>query len=69
MVFLFDLPTTLVVAYIFHFIIRNTLIKNLLNFFYKRFDNYLTFNWSKYCCQHWVVVLTSAVIGIMPHIG
>ncbi|MCO6555060.1 hypothetical protein A9G26_00655 [Gilliamella sp. Bim1-2] len=34
-IFLFDLPMTLVIAYIFHFIIRNVLIKNLPNFFYK----------------------------------
>ncbi|WP_274517963.1 DUF4184 family protein [Gilliamella apicola] len=47
----------------------NVLIKDLPNFFYKRFANYLTFNWNKYCCQHWLSVLTSAIIGIISHIG
>ncbi|OCG29518.1 hypothetical protein A9G45_00975 [Gilliamella sp. HK2] len=56
-IFLFDLSMTLVMTYIFHFIVRNTLIKNLPNFFYRRFANSLIFNWNKYCCQHWGVAL------------
>ena len=65
----FDLPITLMVAFIFHSIIRNELIKNLPHFLYKRFAHYLTFNWNQYCLHHWFIVLTSAVIGILSHIG
>ncbi|MWN32906.1 MULTISPECIES: DUF4184 family protein [unclassified Gilliamella] len=68
-IFYFDLPITLIVAFIFHSIIRNELIKNLPHFLYKRFAHYLTLNWKQYCLHHWFIVLTSALIGILSHIG
>ncbi|OCG45663.1 hypothetical protein A9G35_06160 [Gilliamella sp. Choc5-1] len=68
-IFYFDLPITLIVAFIFHSIIRNELIKNLPHFLYKRFAHYLALNWNQYCLHHWFIILTSALIGILSHIG
>lgn len=68
-IFYFDLPITLTVAFIFHFIIRNELIKNFPHFLYKRFAHYLNFNWSEYCYHHWFIVITSTLIGALSHLG
>lgn len=68
-IFLFDLPITLLIAYLFHFFIRDDLVKNLPFFLYRRFANSLVFNWNQYCYCHWKVVLTSSLIGIFSHIG
>ena len=67
-VFCFDLLISIIIAFIFHNIIRNQLIKNLPDFFNSRFNHINDFNWNKYFSKHWLIVIISIIIGASSHI-
>jgi len=67
-VFWFDLPLAILVAFIFHNIVRNSLYNNLPHFLQVRFNIYKEFNWNKYFKQNWLVVIISVLIGIFSHL-
>lgn len=63
-----DLPIGLLMAFIFHNIVRKTLFDNLPVFLKSRFFTYNTFNWNIYFKKNWFVVLVSLFIGAVSHI-
>jgi len=67
-VFWFDLPLVILVAFIFHNIIRNSLYSNLPRFLQERLITFIDFNWNSYFKQNWIVVIISALIGIFSHL-
>lgn len=66
--FWFDLPLGLALFFIFHSIVRNSLIDHLPLFLKSRFWCFKTFNWVAYFKQHWIVVSVSIFIGAISHL-
>ena len=66
--FWFNLPLVILVAFIFHNIVKNSLYKNLPQFLQERFIGFTDFNWNKYFKTNWLVVIISALIGIFSHL-
>lgn len=66
--FWFDLPLGLLLAYIFHNIVRDSLFDNLPTFLKSRFSTLQQFNWNEYAKRNWFVVTTSVLIGAASHI-
>ena len=66
--FWFDLPLGLVLAIIFHQIIRNPLIDHLPFSIRSRFADAREFHWMKYFRLNWFVVLVSVIVGTITHL-
>lgn len=64
----FDLIISILLAFVFHIIVRNPLIDNLPPFMSQRFQRFKNFNWSYHFIKHFPVVIVSAWIGIYSHI-
>ena len=67
-VILFNIPVTILLAFVFHEIIRNTLILHLPKYLQQRFYKFIFFNWPGYFNQNKLKFLLSAFIGIVSHI-
>ncbi len=67
-VFWFDLPAGLILCFVFHDIVKTTLILNLPAFLRNRFVAFLDFNWKGYFLRHWFIVLYSLLLGIVSHL-
>ncbi len=67
-IFLFDIPISILFAFVFHNIIRNTLFDNLPIFLKSRLATYKQFNWNKYFLKNWYIVIISIFIGAFSHI-
>jgi hypothetical protein len=66
--FWFDLPLALLLCFIYHDIVRNSLFDNLPIFLKERFIIYKKFQWANYFQKNWVVVCISILIGATSHI-
>ena len=66
--FWFDLPLGIIIAFIFHDIIRDSLFDNLPIFLKSRFTPFKQFNWNQYFKSHWFIVSVSILIGAFSHI-
>ena len=67
-VFWFDLPLGILLAFIFHNIVRNKLIYNLPRFLKSRLLAFNNFNWNNYFRKNSFVVIVSIIIGALSHI-
>lgn len=66
--FWFDLPLGLLIAFIFHNIVRDSLIDNLPSAFQSRLAFCKNFRWNGYFRKNWHVVFISLLIGAGSHI-
>jgi hypothetical protein len=66
--FWFDLPLGLLLAFIFHNIVRDNLFDNLPLFFKSRFSTFKQFEWNGYFKKNWLIVTISILIGAGSHI-
>lgn len=66
--FWFDLPLGILLAFIFHYIVRDTFINNLPTILKSRFSVFKSFDWNKYFKRNWLVVIFSILIGAASHI-
>jgi hypothetical protein len=66
--FWFDLPLGLLLAFIFHNVVRNKLFDNLLHFLKIRVSIFKIFNWNEHFKTNWFVVIVSTLIGAASHI-
>lgn len=66
--FWFDLPLTIILAFIFHLILRNSLVDNLPTFLNNRLIAFRDFNWTKYFKKNFLAVIISCLIGGASHI-
>ncbi len=64
----FDLPLTILLAFIFHLIVRNSLIDNLPPVLKNRLVVFKHFQWTEHFRNNVLVVLLSSLIGIITHI-
>lgn len=67
-VFYFDLPVTICSLFLFHLLVRDTLIDHLPEFLRKKYAHFYQMNWFSYARKRWYVILYSAVIGIFSHL-
>jgi hypothetical protein len=66
--FWFDLPLGLLIAFVFHHMVRNDLFDNLPKFFKSRCLTFRQFNWNMHFKRNWYIVLISILIGAASHI-
>jgi hypothetical protein len=66
--FWFDVPLGLALLFIFHNIVRNTLIEYLPFSLNIRFSVFEKFNWNAHFRKNIIVVLISLIIGIASHL-
>jgi hypothetical protein len=66
--FWLDLPLGFAIAFLFHTVVRDTLIDNLPAFFRRRLIGYKKLNWNKYCKEHFWNVVLAMFIGIFSHL-
>jgi len=64
----FDLPLTIILAFVFHLLVRNSLIDNLPNFLAQRLVVFKNFNWIRHFKENLLVVIASVLFGIATHI-
>ena len=67
-IFWFDLPLALLVCFIYHLVVRNSLFDNLPSFLKERFSVYKKFDWGRYFVRKWAFVIVSIIIGAASHI-
>lgn len=66
--FWFDLPLGILLAFIFHNLIRDSLFDNLPTPLKSRFTTFRSFDWNRHFKSSWFVVLISVVIGAASHL-
>ena len=66
--FWFDLPLGILLGFIFHNIVRNTLLDNLPKIIKSRFTQLMEFDWNAYFKKNWFVVIVSILIGAFSHL-
>ncbi len=66
--FWFDLPLGLLLAFLFHNIVRDRLFDNLPTLLKSRFLTFKNFDWNRLFKQNWLVVTISILIGAASHI-
>ena len=66
--FWFDLPVGLVLAFVFHNIVRNALFDNLPDVVKSRIMVFKGFSWNTYFKKNWLVVVVSILVGASSHI-
>jgi hypothetical protein len=66
--FWFDLPLGLLLAFVFHNIVRNSLLENLPGFLQSRFSDFRQFDWNRNFAKHWLVISISTLVGAASHI-
>lgn len=64
----FDLPLAILIAFIFHNLVRNNLFKSLPFFLRSRLIRFNDFNWNSYFKKNWLVVILSILVGTASHI-
>jgi hypothetical protein len=67
-IFWFDLPLGLLLAFIFHNIVRNNLLESLPKTFKSRLLKFNQFDWNGYFKRNWFIVIVSIIIGAASHI-
>jgi hypothetical protein len=66
--FWFDLPLGLLIAFIFHNIVRDRLFENLPTFLKSQFSTFKQFDCNRHFKINWLVVTISILIGAASHI-
>lgn len=66
--FWFDLPLGILLAFIFHNIVRDSLFDNLPTILKSRLTKFKQFDWNNYFKNNWFVVTISVLIGAASHI-
>ena len=67
-IFFFDIPFAILLAFLFHIVIRNTLILHLPKFIRIRLSIYLSFKWNDYFNKNKIPFIAAVIVGIMLHI-
>ena len=64
----FDLPLGLLLAIIFHNIVKDRLIENMPKILKSRLEALRLFDWNSYFIKNWYIVIISILIGAASHI-
>ena len=68
-IFYFNIPIALILAFVYHLVVRNAFIDHMPKFFRKRFNRFKKLNWYKYFKQNYITVIVSIFIGTISHIA
>jgi hypothetical protein len=66
--FWFDLSITILLAFVFHLIIRDPFIENSPRFLNNRLSGFIDFDWSSYFKVNFFIVIISCITGAFSHI-
>lgn len=66
--FWFDLPLSIILAFVFHLIVRDSLIDHLPNFLSSRFASFKNFKWIHYFKANFWIIAISILFGTSTHI-
>lgn len=66
--FAFDIPFAILLSFVFHNIVRDTLILHLPKFLFQRFSALISFGWTNYFIQHKLKFFLSVLVGIFSHV-
>lgn len=64
----FDLPLTILLAFIFHLLVRDAFIENSPRFLFSRLAGFMNFDWLKHFKANFFIVIVSCLIGAFSHI-
>lgn len=67
-IFYFNLPIGLLIAFVFHLLVRDALIENLPGFLRRRLSRFKQHDWVAYFKQHYVIVIISILLGAASHL-
>jgi len=67
-IFYFDVPVTIILALLFHMVVKGNLIRNLPPILQRRFQDTLKLDFLNYLRNYWGIFLISATIGAASHI-
>lgn len=66
--FWFDIPLGLLLAFIFHNFVRESLIDNMPTILKSRFFSFKQFNWNEKFKKNWFIIIISILVGTISHI-
>jgi hypothetical protein len=66
-IFLFDLPISLILCFVFHSWVRDKLIIYLPSILGSKYSKYYKFSWNEYFKKHYLIVIISIFVGIFTH--
>lgn len=64
----YDLPLAILLAFIFHNVVRNSLINNSPVWLQKRLIRYKNYNWNARFKKNWLIIIFSILIGGSSHL-
>lgn len=64
----FCLPVGLLLTFLFHNVVRDSLLINLPRFLRSRLVQFTAFNWNAFFRKKWITVVASVVLGAASHI-
>lgn len=67
-IFWFDLPLGLILAFVFHNVVRDCLFDNLPTNLKSRLSTFKQFKWNEYFEKNYIVVIISILIGTASHL-
>lgn len=68
-IFYFSLPVALILAFLFHLIVRDVLIEHLPAFLQRRLIKLRNFDWVQYFRNHYGMIILSIITGTVSHIA
>lgn len=66
--FWFNLPLGIILTFIFHGVVKRSLILNLPRFLRQRFSSFVSFNWSLHFTKCWLTIFISILMGAASHL-
>lgn len=67
-VFLFNLPIGVLLAFLYHNLVKESLVNNLPDVLKKRLVYFINFKWNVFFKSNWFIVCLSVLIGAFSHI-
>ncbi|PSL49915.1 uncharacterized protein DUF4184 [Chitinophaga niastensis] len=67
-IFVYDIPLSLLLAFLYHNVVRQALIAYSPKWISGRLRLFGNFNWNTYFRQHYLVVISSVIIGVLSHL-
>ena len=64
----FDVPLGIILAFVFHDIVRNSLLDNLPLLLKARLTVFKQFDWNSYFRNNWLIVILSTLVGAASHL-
>ena len=65
---LFDFPLALIVAFVYHLLVKPPLVQHLPAPYDYRYSGYLQNSFLSYLGRHWLVFISSIILGIASHL-